>query len=201
MRQRLAALFLLALAAALSAALAGAPQAASAEPGPPLEGVFADNFNLAEEPLPAPQEPFRRGDGSAVSLADFTGRVVLLNFWATWCGPCVREMPSLDRLQAALGPEGLEVVAVSEDRKQALAEAFLVEHRLDHLALYMDQRGKVAQAFGLRGLPTTYLIDRQGRLVGGLQGPAEWDDEEAKALIRWYLKQPAALEQPVETSG
>ena len=197
MRQRLAALFLLALAAAL----AGPPQTASAEQGPPLEGVFADNFNLAEEPMPAPQEPIGRGDGSAVSLADFTGQVVLLNFWATWCGPCVREMPSLDRLQAALGPEGLEVVAVSEDRKPALAEAFLVEHQLGNLALYLDPRGKVAQAFGLRGLPTTYLIDRQGRMVGGLQGPAEWDSEEAKGLIRWYLERPAELEQPVETSG
>ena len=197
MRQRLAALFLLALAAAL----AGPPQTASAEQGPPLEGVFADNFNLAEEPMPAPQEPIGRGDGSAVSLADFTGQVVLLNFWATWCGPCVREMPSLDRLQAAPGPEGLEVVAVSEDRKPALAEAFLVEHQLGNLALYLDPRGKVAQAFGLRGLPTTYLIDRQGRMVGGLQGPAEWDSEEAKGLIRWYLERPAELEQPVETSG
>ncbi len=196
MGQRLAALALV-IAAALTAPLAPA----RAEAGPPLEGVFADNFSLAEEPLPAPQEPALRGDGSEVALADFRGRVVLLNFWATWCAPCVREMPSLDRLQAALGPEGLDVVAVSEDRKQALAEAFLAEHELDNLALYMDRRGAVARAFGLRGLPTTYLIDREGRLVGGLQGPAEWDSEEAKALIRWYLERPADFETPVRTSG
>lgn len=197
MRQRLAALFLVALVTALT----GPATQSRAEEGPPLQGVFADNFSLAEEPMPAPQEPAWRADGSAAPMADFKGQVVLLNFWATWCGPCVREMPSLDRLQADLGPEGLAVVAVSQDFKQSLAAAFLDEHRLDNLDLYMDKRGAVARAFGVRGLPTTYLIDRQGRLVGGLQGPAEWDDEDAKALIRWYLKRPAELEQPVETSG
>ena len=146
--------------------------------------------------MPAPQEPVIGPDGAEMTLADFRGRVVLLNFWATWCAPCVREMPSLDRLQAALGPEGLTVVAVSEDRQRERAASFLVEHDLDNLELYHDPRGKLARTMKLRGLPATFLLDRSGRILGSLHGPAEWDSDEAKALIGWYLDWPEqALKQ------
>ena len=190
------------LATALAASgLAGWPGASYGSERPPLAGVFADNFTLLEEPVPAPQAPLGTGSGETVTLEAFEGQVVLLNFWATWCAPCVREMPSLDRLQAALGPEGLAVVAVSEDRAGLKAvEPFFMETGLEHLEIYLDPKGKFWREFGVRGLPTTYLIDRQGRLIGAMEGPAEWDEEDAVALIRFYLEQEPD-DQPVKTSG
>jgi thiol-disulfide isomerase/thioredoxin len=126
-------------------------------------------------------------NGKPTSLADFRGRVVLLNFWATWCGPCVAEMPSLDRLEAALGGEDFIVVAVSEDRNPAVVEPFFAEHQIGHLAQYHDPGGALASAFGIRGLPTSAVIDRKGNVVGRIEGAAEWDSAQAKALIRHYM--------------
>ena len=100
----------------LAATQAGAPKPWAAPQAPPLEGAFADNFTLLEPPIPAPPDAFVDLAGATVRLADFKGRVVLLNFWATWCAPCIREMPSLDRLQAALKDRDLAVLAVSIDR-------------------------------------------------------------------------------------
>ena len=176
---------------------------------PPLAGVFADNFTLLDEPVPAPQAELLDEAGERLTLAEFEGEVVLLNFWATWCAPCVREMPSLDRLQAALGAAGLAVVAVSEDRGGLNVVApFFAERGLENLAIYLDPKGKFMREFAVRGLPTTMLIDRSGRLIGALEGPAEWDGPDAQALIRFYLKQPppgsepeAEPEGPVQTSG
>ena len=170
---------------------------ARAEETPPLKGLLADNFILMDQPAPAPQEPgVTDAFGGSVGLADFRGRVVLVNFWATWCAPCVREMPSLDRLQAKLGPEGLLVMAVSQDRKGlAAAEPFYREQGLDSLEIFLDPKGAFARAMGVGGLPTSLLIDDRGRVVGGLEGPLEWDGPEAVELIRYYLvrRENAAL--------
>ncbi len=162
---------------------------ARAEETPPLKGLLADNFILMDQPAPAPEEPgVTDAFGGSVGLADFRGRVVLVNFWATWCAPCVREMPSLDRLQAKLGPEGLLVMAVSQDRKGlAAAEPFYREQGLDNLEIFLDPKGAFARAMGVGGLPTSLLIDDRGRVVGGLEGPLEWDGPEAVELIRFYL--------------
>ncbi len=184
--------------AALSATSALAPAAAE----PPLQGVFKDNFTLLDPPVPAPQAPFSDASGRELTLAKFEGRVVLLNFWATWCAPCVREMPTLDRVQVKLGGDGLSVVAVSEDRGGLdVVDPFLKQLGLKHLEIYLDPRGTLAREFGLAGLPTTLLIDAEGRLVGGLEGPAEWDSDEALALIRFYLDRIAGEEQPIKTGG
>jgi thiol-disulfide isomerase/thioredoxin len=196
-----------ALAAALAAVLALAvlletPTRAHAGGQPPLQGVFKDNFTLLEPPVPAPQTGFLDADGQEITLAAFEGKVVLLNFWATWCAPCVREMPTLDRLQDKLGLEGLEVLAVSEDRGGlAVVAPFFEQLGLQHLKIYLDPQGALSRKFGLDGLPTTLLIDAQGRLVGGLEGPAEWDSEEALALIRFYLAAVREKDGPVRTSG
>ena len=179
---------------------------------PPLAGVFADNFTLLDEPVPAPQAELLDEAGERLTLVEFEGKVVLLNFWATWCGPCVQEMPSLDRLQAALGAAGLAVVAVSEDRGGLNVVApFFTEQGLENLAIYLDPKGKFMREFAVRGLPTTMLIDRSGRLIGALEGPAEWDGPDAQALIRFYLEQPPpgglpkeapeGAESPVQTGG
>ncbi len=153
--------------------------------------ILAENFTWVESPKPAPATPIAMADGQETSLAAFQGQVVLLNFWATWCAPCVREMPSLDRLQAELRGEGLAVVAVSQDfAGLELVQPFFERLKLENLAIYLDSDGALGKAFGIVGLPTTLLIDRQGRVVGGLEGPAEWDSDEAVALIRHYLQQP-----------
>jgi thiol-disulfide isomerase/thioredoxin len=161
-----------------------APQQRADAP-PALVGSFAQ-FTANEAPSPAPQAGFT-ANGKPTSLADFRGRVVLLNFWATWCGPCVAEMPSLDRLEAALGGEDFIVVAVSEDRNPAVVEPFFAEHQIGHLAQYHDPGGALASAFGIRGLPTSAVIDRKGNVVGRIEGAAEWDSAQAKALIRHYM--------------
>ncbi len=154
-------------------------------------GILAENFTWLTAPNPAPVTPITTADGQETTLAAFQGRVVLLNFWATWCAPCIREMPSLDRLQAKLKGEGLVVVAVSEDFAGLdLVGPFFERLKLENLAIFLDSDGALSKAFGIAGLPTTLLIDREGRVVGGLEGPAEWDSGEAVALIRHYLQHP-----------
>jgi len=160
-----------------------------ADPGPPpLAGEFAEYFNLRDTPLPALPVPFTAAGGRQVTIEDFRGRVVVLNFWATWCAPCVVEMPALDRLQQALGAEGVSVVAVSEDRGGETAVIpFYHRTGITALELYTDPQGYLAEAFGVRGLPTTFLIDSFGRIVGGLEGSADWASPEARDLVRHYL--------------
>jgi thiol-disulfide isomerase/thioredoxin len=179
----------------LAVAFAETRNAAAAEapggPAPPLRGAFGENFTLLDPPVPAPLEAFTDLAGNRIRLADLKGRVVLLNFWATWCAPCIREMPSLDRLQAGLGERGLAVVAVSIDRGGAeVIRPFAKRLGLAHLGLYHDPKGALFRAFGVTGLPTSFLIDRQGGIVGAYAGPAEWDGPEARALIEYYLERP-----------
>jgi thiol-disulfide isomerase/thioredoxin len=179
------------LGLALALAFADPRNAAAADPAPPLQGAFGENFTLLDPPVPAPGEVFTDLAGARVRIADFEGRVVLLNFWATWCAPCVREMPSLDRLQAALGDRGLSVVAVSIDRAGVkVIRPFAKRLGLARLGLYHDPKGALFRAFGVTGLPASFLIDRGGGIVGAYGGPAEWDGPEARALIEFYLDPP-----------
>jgi thiol-disulfide isomerase/thioredoxin len=155
---------------------------------PPLTGAAAE-MAILDVPEPAPDISFSDAAGNSVSLADFRGRVVLLNLWATWCAPCVRELPSLDRLQAQLGGPGFQVVALSIDREgMAKVGPFLAEVGVAALAPHLDPSGRSPIAFGARGLPSTYLIDREGRIVGRQETDAEWDDPGAVALIRYYVE-------------
>jgi len=180
---------IMALAVTLSAysSLPAGP-AAAAEP-PPVSG-WMEQFSFKDPPRPAPQAAFLTGAGAEVSLGDFKGRVLLVNFWATWCAPCVRELPSLDRLQLELGGEGLLVLAVSQDRGGAeVAGPFLERHGIHRLGLFLDAKMRLGRALGVRALPWTFLVDREGRIVGELPGYAEWDSDEGIALIRHYLRE------------
>lgn len=142
-------------------------------------------ISLHETPQTIPDIRFKDASGRDLSLKHFQGKVVLLNIWATWCVPCRREMPTLDRLQDKLGGPGFEVVALSIDRA-GIEEVtkFYAEVGVKHLAFYIDSSGKAARDLGTVGLPTTLLIDRKGREIGRLVGPAEWDAPEMIALIR-----------------
>ena len=154
---------------------------------PPLAGEMAA-FEPADTLAPAADLSVTDAAGDSVSLADFDGRMLLINFWATWCAPCVYEMPSLDRLQAARGDEAFEVVAISLDRGGlAVVEPFYERLNLENLAVYLDPQGRMARAYDVRAFPTTVLIDDQGRELGRLAGPAEWDEPDALALIDYYL--------------
>lgn len=124
-------------------------------------------------------------DGKAHKLGEWKGRVLLVNFWATWCFPCRKEMPEIGALQKAFDKKDFLVIAASEDRKgyQWAKEGINVLGG-ENLTLMMDTGSKALRAIGERGLPTTILIDRQGREFARLIGPAAWASEEAKAVIR-----------------
>ncbi len=141
-------------------------------------------FQPAEDPAPLPEVPFLDGDGTARTLAGFKGQGVVLNFWATWCVPCVAEMPALDRLRARMAGRGIEVLALSSERGGApVVQAFFARHGIQHLPVALDQGLRAARALGVQGLPTTVLIDRAGRDRGRLIGAAEWDSADAVALV------------------
>lgn len=156
-------------------------------PSPPLAGWMA-NFTVAADARPASALAFVARDGKPHGLADFSGKIVLVNFWATWCAPCVRELPSLDRLQAMLAGADFTVLALSEDRQGwAVIEPFLARIDLKHLPIYLDRDGASAGALKVSALPSSVLFDRMGRALGRLEGHAEWDSPEAVALVRHYL--------------
>ena len=157
---------------------------------PPSPGAGID-FAPLDEPRALPELRFADGDGRALSIADFRGRLVLLNIWATWCAPCLREMPTLDRLQAELGGTDFEVVALSIDRQGVPAvKTFYEELGLEALGVFVDRSTKVTRDLSVIGIPTTLLVDRQGREIGRVVGPAEWDSPEAVTLVRRNLERP-----------
>ena len=128
---------------------------------------------LLEHREPAPELSFTGPDGQPITLSRFAGRVVVLNLWATWCAPCVREMPALDRL-AVLRPE-LAVVAVSLDAKgPAVAEQFMRQHRLTNLPVYHEGKGEALRLAGARGLPVSFVLDREGRVATIVEGAIDW---------------------------
>jgi thiol-disulfide isomerase/thioredoxin len=144
-------------------------------------------------PLDLPDINFNNANGATKSLADWRGKVVLLNIWATWCVPCRDEMPALDRLQTELGGSGFEVVAVNIDKNGSeKARAFLQETGATHLALYTDPSGKLFAQLKAVGMPTTLLVDRNGKEIGRLIGPADWGSPEAKRVIEAAVAQPAS---------
>jgi peroxiredoxin len=131
--------------------------------------------------------------GGEVDLASFRGKVVVLNFWATWCPPCVAEMPSLERLHKALGPEGLAVVTVSTDEDREALQDFVTRYGLT-LPVLLDPGGSVASGtYRTTGYPETFIIDRAGGLVEHHIGPAEWDAPDALARFRGLLDNTTRL--------
>ena len=145
----------------------------------------ATPFGRATKPKPIPELRFVDGAGRALTLADFRGKVLLLNIWATWCAPCREEMPALDRLQAQLGGERFQVVALSVDLQGApIARKFYGEVGIKALPLYIDPTAKAAFTLDAAGLPATLLVDRAGREVGRHLGPVKWDSPEVVEHLR-----------------
>lgn len=146
-------------------------------------------FRVHEAAKPVPDLAFEDDRGGSRRLGDFRGKIVLLNVWATWCVPCREEMPALDRLQRELGGPGFEVVALSIDTGGvAVVKGFYEEIGIRSLPIYVDASMRATSALGTVGLPTTLLIDAEGREIGRHIGPAEWDSPEAVRLIAGYVK-------------
>lgn len=159
----------------------------SAGEGPPISG-WMQNFIVFEEPVLAPLVPVATNGQGTRTLEDFRGRLVLVNFWATWCAPCIRELPSLARLSERMGGEEFVVAIVSQDRGGwKRIEPFMKRLKLDFEHSFLDEGLKFSRAMQVRGLPVVSIIDRQGNEVGRLAGGAEWDSPEALALVQYYI--------------
>jgi len=165
----------------------------SAEPAGDLDlAKHSRGFPLHKMPQQVPALVFQDGQGRSVQLSDFTGKVVVLNVWATWCGPCRKEMPTLDRLQGALGGADLEVVALSVDHVgPQVVRDFYRQIGVKHLRLYIDPSPQTMDKLKLLGLPATLVIDRKGRELGRLLGAAEWDSPEMLQFFRAVIDRTA----------
>jgi thiol-disulfide isomerase/thioredoxin len=160
--------FSVACAAALLVVTASAQVGAAQEP---IENLVVHNAPKSLRPI-----KFENEAGETRSLTDFKGKVVVLNVWATWCVPCRREMPTLDRLRAALGGPDFEVVPISIDRGGIDAvRKFYADIAVHSLVMYVDRSGQILRDLSAVGLPTTLIINRDGQEVGRVIGPAEWD--------------------------
>jgi thiol-disulfide isomerase/thioredoxin len=149
-----------------------------------LTGTLA-RFTLAKEPKPMPDLAFTDANDKPAKLADYKGKTVLLNFWATWCGPCVKEMPSLDKLQAEMGKDRFVVLPLSLDGPSRPKVApFYADRKLANLGIYFDKGKKALGALDISVLPTSVLVDPEGREIGRMEGDADWDKPEALALMK-----------------
>jgi len=154
------------------------------------EQVNVGKFTLVSPSRPAPEAEFASPDGTTRHLADYRDHWLLINLWATWCVPCIKEMPSLDRMQAKLGT-GLDVLAVAEDRKGAeVVIPFVTTLAIKSVAIGLDPPGKFASVFKVQGLPTSFLIDPQGKIVAQLEGAAEWDQETTLQTLHALMTEP-----------
>ncbi len=175
----------------IGSAKASEPKAEALPRGPGANALSVGQmagFVFKSAPEDLPELAFVDGAGKPMTARDWQGRVILLNLWATWCAPCRKEMPALDRLQAALGSDKFEVVALSVDRGGIPAsQKFLDQIKVEKLKLYVDPTARASTALKAVGLPTTLLL-KDGREVGRLVGPAEWDSPEAQRLIEAALR-------------
>lgn len=148
-----------------------------------LEGDMR-KLTLHSAPIAGSDVGFVGADGADMTLADFNGKYVLVNFWATWCAPCRKEMPQLSALQSALEGDNFEVVTIATGRNPRPAmEAFFAEIGVDNLPLHTDARQALARSLGVLGLPVTLILDPEGNEVGRLQGDADWASDSAIAVL------------------
>jgi thiol-disulfide isomerase/thioredoxin len=170
---------LLTVAGTLTVALGGRkPQAQELED-------LASALKLTDPPAPVPAVSFVAADGSEHHLAEFIGHGMVVNLWATWCVPCVAEMPALSALSKTLAPDDIAVLPLSSDRGGApVVEAFYRQHGITGLPVLLDPKGAAAHAWNARGIPTSLIIDRRGRERARLEGSADWSTPAAAAMVR-----------------
>ena len=164
-----------------SLSIAAWPRKPYAEDLPPL----SQGLQKLNPPTDPPDGVFVTADGASHHLADFRGRGMVVNLWATWCIPCVSEMPALETLSKALAPQDIAVLPLSSDRGgvEAVA-AWYAAHDITALPVLLDPKGAMARAFNARGIPTTVIISKTGQVVARLEGAADWASLKAQAMIR-----------------
>lgn len=165
----------------------GVGQFSSQAPSEVFE-LSGQKFERWAKPRNIPDLPFSDPAGRPTSLSKFQGRMILLNLWATWCPPCREEMPALDRLNARLGGDRFTVVTLALD-SPAKADAFLRQIKATTLQNYTDTQGLALSTLGVTTVPTTLLINAQGREIGRLSGAAAWDEKPALDLIQSFLRE------------
>jgi thiol-disulfide isomerase/thioredoxin len=167
---------------------AGGTLAAGLDARKPHAAELADLATVLKPtnpPVAAPDIAFDAADGSRHHLKDFLGHGMVINLWATWCVPCVAEMPALARLSKTLAPDDIAVLPLSSDHGGARAvEAFYQQHEITGLPVLLDPQSAAAHAFHARGIPTSLVIDKQGRERARLEGAADWSAPAAAALVR-----------------
>lgn len=141
-------------------------------------------LNFHSDPVPAGATAFDAASGGEMTLADYAGKHVVLNFWATWCAPCREEMPTLSALQAAMGGDDFEVVTIATGRNDPVGmQQFFAEIGVDNLPLHRDPQQRLAREMGVLGLPITVILDPEGMEIARLQGDADWASESAMAIV------------------
>ena len=167
--------------------LSGSDDAPTSSSQPPISGSV-QNFTPLPEPVPMPQIAFETESGDAKTMADLQGGLVVVNFWATFCGPCLRELPSLEALASEFADDGVTVALLSHDHEGwEQINTFLARLNIETPQSYLDVAKKLGNELGVSSLPVTAIVNAEGDIVGAVTGPAEWDTPEAFALIRHYL--------------
>ncbi|MDX2143195.1 MAG: TlpA disulfide reductase family protein [Rhodospirillaceae bacterium] len=171
------------------------PAAPPATPPPAAAPAARPPMNVIrwhEQPKPAAQTVFQDGQGADQTLGAFKGKVLVVNFWATWCAPCIKEMPTLNALQEQLGGKDFQVLAISQDREGAVvAKPFLESNGWTRLALFVEPGARFAKDAQLRGLPTTLIIDKTGLEVGRLEGTIDWTAPDVIEAMTRLIAAPA----------
>ncbi len=133
-------------------------------------------------------------DGTSVDLADFRGKIVFLNFWATWCPTCVVEMPAMEKLHQKLRNKDFAMVTISIQEPAARVKSFFNINKLTFTAL-LDSTGETVGGFGLRAIPATFILDKSGRMIGTVMGPREWDSQASIAMFEYLIDNHAAISE------
>ncbi len=176
------------LSALLYTAIAAVANAGHADDIAALREGDMRKLIVHSAPVAGSDVPFTAEDGSEMTLAAYEGKYVVLNFWATWCAPCRKEMPMLSAMQAELGGDTFEVVTIATGRNPRPAmERFFAEIEVDNLPLHTDARQSLARSLGILGLPITLILNPEGQEIARLQGDADWSSDSAYAIIEALL--------------
>ena len=147
-----------------------------------------EDFELNKEKQNISDLKFKDDEGKEISFSDFQDKVLLVNFWATWCAPCIKEMPSLDRLKKKIN-KNFDVIAISVDRDGVKkVKDFFNENKITNLEEYFDTKNSLAKEMNLIGLPTSFFINKKGDLIGYFQGDLEWDNNTVIEFINYLIK-------------
>ena len=175
-----------ALAFGANAAFAGTAELEALREGTMKKLVFSS------APKDVSQVVFHDPDGNEFQLSDWEGKYILVNFWATWCAPCRKEMPAIDALQAEFGGENFEVVTIAAGRNEIPAiNRFFEEVNVTNLPILLDPKNKLASKMAVFGMPTTMILNPEGQEIARMRGDAEWYSDSARAIIAEMISQGA----------